>query len=161
MPEEIPADMDGAEELSEFDRLMQESQQGEVIQDPAVGKHEDAILVSAEFLRWTDNGNAIVGVTWGNITSQEGEVIEVKDTIWCPDENTRPKGQLMFLQKLKNLEVIPQHHKAMFYCTTQGAVETLVRMLQAKVGQAYPISISANDQGFLNVSVRMRPKPRE
>lgn len=141
--------------MSTFDDLLKSAQAGETITDPRCGKHDDAVL-SGVFLDGTLD-NPFVTLIWSGLFDVDGQGFEHRDRLFLPREDSHPIGKSRFMQKLKSLEIVPISYKQVLYFAGD-AVEGLVESIQSKQGESFPITITQDNRGFYNTTIRNKPR---
>ena len=143
-------------EMNLFDELLGAAHEGEEIVDEKVGKHENARLAAVAIMTTRDGSQEYLMLVWGGLQTTSGFAFEQQDRVFFPTENTHPIGKSRFMEKLKRLDIVPTDFKRMLYFESEESRQKLQAMLEDKIGEEWPITISLRND-YHEVSVRRRP----
>jgi hypothetical protein len=144
-------------ESSIFDELLHSAQEGETLVDPRVGKYDDAILI--EVTQAGEGDKLHPRLTWGALHPADGSPeFTQRDDLYLPQVHHPVFVKQRFMAKLKELGIVPQTYKQIIYFTP-SQVPLLVETIRAKcLGQVWPITLTQDDQGFMKITMRKRPR---
>ena len=141
-----------------LDELLKQADEGEVLIDPRCGRYESAILSGVQVAASSD-GSYRVDIYWSGLADNEGLSFEHTQRVFLPSVTTHPIGKSRFMQLLKSLGVVPATYKNVIYFSgSEGATQLADAMMKACAGNEFPITISQDNRGFYNTTVRQRPR---
>jgi hypothetical protein len=143
-----------------FEKMLEEAQGTERLEDPRCGKHENAVLLDNRVIINNDGGMWRLELTWGGLQDAEGQEFTHVQRIFFPRVDDPPFMKIRFMSALKALGIVPAAYKDMLYIDTEEKAALLEMKIGDLLGQEWPITISLDGRGFLNTTIRNRPKQR-
>ena len=140
---------------STLDDLLAQAQEGEVLIDPKVGKHDNAYITNVRLAGEGDKAHPVM--TWGGLIDSGGNEFLQDDHLYLPKESHPVFVKQRFMSKLKTLGIVPQTYQNVLYFTLDQ-VPILVDKLQRLVGKSWPLTISQDNEGFMKITLRKPPK---
>ena len=141
-------------EGSDFDDLLKMAQSGETLVDPRCGKYEAAVLTGVQVVS-TENSLRL-DLRWGGMQDVDGNGFDHIQRIFMPDTESHAISKIRYMNTLKGLGVVPQSYKNMLYFTDETIERLRDKLESTCVGQEFPLTISMDNRGFYNTTIRTR-----
>lgn len=141
-----------------LDKLLAEAERGEALTDPRCGKHEAALLTAVAVV--TTETSMRLELSWSGMTDSEGQPFQYTQRLFIPDAGAHAVTKIRFMSTLKALGIIPHNRKEMVYFAEDQLDALRDAIMEECGGQEFPLTISLDNRGFYNTTIRERPQTR-